>query len=333
MPTINLEKTSNNSEQWAAISLNNLSKWFGRSWIWLKKTCDEFLIFIGCFFDKILNHNRPQNTSTPITSQEVINKPNPTNFSINNGTNPAVVAAPVINSQAVSTSAFLSNPIAEGLVLSKIKRREGTRILQMVNNWALRDDKVKGDWSQSELAKILDVKTTDIHEICYRLQIIDENIPTKLINYYFRAIQECLLFKKTQTFFNRNFLLDRFEGSFNIVALGCTRYRGCRIKNDWSLDDLAMYLSVNPEFLGNILESESIKPAQNNRYSSGDITKSVLKAVEDQDNYIINSTQDQSLRHISFPDLQEPEAYNFVVQPLLNDLAEYIIQKDSQEDF
>lgn len=138
-------------------------------------------------------------------------------------------------------------------------------LVQMIVNWVIgnnkRMDKLwnQGElanrlWSREELANKLCISQYDLDNLCMYLQILQSEIPTCILNYYFRAILCAINNSESHNNFGGVESIQNLTEGHSVLANGKLRFPGLKYKEVWGLKELARYLAIDEDYLRNELK-------------------------------------------------------------------------------
>lgn len=167
-------------------------------------------------------------------------------------------------------------PLEAGLAPSHIKREE-KKFRQWIETWGKKWPSKKESYSIEELEKELSLNNEEIEAFLNRLQILQRPIPTLLLNYYFKGIENVLEGKGVPV------LLDTFHNFWanddtfsSPLAHSHLRFPPLSLKEKWTLEELSLYLAIEKDFLFDKLQEKQIN-LQDGFYLSTDISHPFLK--------------------------------------------------------
>lgn len=180
-----------------------------------------------------------------------------------------------VEAKTVETKLQFISDFEEGVTELDIRHNVDTFNV-LLNRWGQRV--IKSTWTRTELKNLLGTTTMD--EFLDRLQLIQEDIPTVALTYYFICIQEALENKDLGMKNPYMLIKNKFIGDFAILAHGEDRFPGRTAKDKWTLEELSMYFACKKETLIQKLKEHNIQPIKG-FYLSQDITVDFLESLSE----------------------------------------------------
>ena len=174
---------------------------------------------------------------------------------------------PILSNQPVLNLESL-NPKEDGLTAKSLYRSAFFQSFNScITHWDKREDKEKKFWNHEELAASLKVNEYDLNNLCEYLQILQTNIPTELLDYYFSTAQYAFI--DPQLSIEMESISNIANNTSTFACFKYGRFPGLKYKEAWKIKDLAQYLAVQEDAMrlelkgtiqGETIETEKLLP-------------------------------------------------------------------------
>ena len=147
----------------------------------------------------------------------------------------------------VNFTSVLTDIISDYEMGQAINTCDVQSLYPVIVNWTTKskEDQEKKLWDRQALAKLLNISQYDLNGLCEYLQILQPEISTPLLDYYFRAIRCAITDNTSYSNFEGVESIGYLAEGTSLLAYGKERFPGLKYKEEWNIKELAQYLAVN----------------------------------------------------------------------------------------